>query len=180
MGQYGNQPDFGTFAVNLTPSDTIDATTNLDSACIYVSGAGSTATIKCILSGVTGVQGVVTSANLLGAGTGYAVAAGLAVTSASGLGSGMTVDITRVLESTGIATITIATPGTGYRQGDVVTVVQGGGSNGQFRINVIDSLPTATDAVIFVGYPTGSFLPVIVDYVLATGTTGTSNLLAIK
>ena len=40
-------------------------------------------------------------------------------------------------------------------------------------------MPDAGDAVTFTGYPAGSFLPVIVDYVLATGTTGV-NMLAIK
>ena len=39
--------------------------------------------------------------------------------------------------------------------------------------------PTATDAVIFKNVPAGGFLPVIVDYVLATGTAG-SDILTIK
>ena len=40
-------------------------------------------------------------------------------------------------------------------------------------------LPTASEAVIFKNIPDGSFLPVIVSYVLATGTTAT-DLISIK
>ena len=36
MGQYGNQPDFGTQAAAVTPSDTISYATNLNQACLYV------------------------------------------------------------------------------------------------------------------------------------------------
>jgi len=39
--------------------------------------------------------------------------------------------------------------------------------------------PTAADAVVFKNVPAGGFLPVIVDYVLATGTTAT-DILTIK
>ena len=39
--------------------------------------------------------------------------------------------------------------------------------------------PTAADAVVFKSVPAGGFLPVIVDYVLATGTTAT-DILTIK
>jgi len=40
-------------------------------------------------------------------------------------------------------------------------------------------LPTASEAVTFKNIPDGSFLPVIVSYVLATGTTAT-DLISIK
>ena len=185
MGQFGNQPDFGTFAANLTPvaNNNITAATSLNSACIYVGGPNPTANITCILAGVTGVQGVVTTTSITSGGTNYITANGLAVTPASGLGTGLTVNI---VAAAGIITgVTIATGGSNYRQGDLVTIVQtvgvGGtpGLNGQFRINVVDALPTAADAVTFTGYPAGSFLPVIVNWVLAAGTTGT-NLLAIR
>ncbi len=39
--------------------------------------------------------------------------------------------------------------------------------------------PTAADSVVFKNVPAGGFLPVIVDYVLATGTAG-SDILTIK
>jgi len=40
-------------------------------------------------------------------------------------------------------------------------------------------LPTATEAVLFKNVPDGSFLPVIVDYVLLTDTSAT-DIIAIK
>ncbi len=96
MGQYANQPDFGTEANTVTASDTINNTTDLKGACLYVGTGGH---VKVILAGVTG----------------------------------------------------------------------SGGSG----------LPTASEAVIFKNIPDGSFLPVIVSYVLATGTTAT-DLISIK
>ena len=47
----------------------------------------------------------------------------------------------------------------------------GGDGNAVFRIVASAGLPTVTQAVIFDGLGTGGFLPVTVDYVLATGTT---------
>jgi len=184
MGQYGGQPDFGTFAANLTPvaNNNITAATSLNSSCIYVGGPNPTANITCILAGVTGIQGVVTSTSFVNGGTNYLTANGLAAVPASGLGTGLTVNIVAVAGV--ITSVVIATAGSGYRQGDVITITQavgiGGtpGLNGQERINVVDALPTAADAVTFTGYPAGSFLPVIVNYVLATGTTAT-NMVAI-
>ena len=96
MGQYGNQPDFGTEAVAVTASDTINNTTNIKRSCLYIGTGGD---VKVILSGVVG----------------------------------------------------------------------SGGSG----------LPTANEAVLFKAVPTGSILPVIVDYVLATDTTAT-DLVALK
>lgn len=179
MGQYAGQPDFGTIAAVLTPSDTISNATNLNSACIYVGGPAPIANITCILSGVTGVQGTVTANTIINGGSGYATAAGVAVTPASGLGTGCTVNITADGLRAGLITaVTIATLGSNYRDGDVLTIA-GGNGQAQIRISVTDLLPDAGDAVTFAGYPSGSFLPVIVDYVLATGTTGV-NMLAIK
>ena len=96
MGQFGNQPDFGTEATAVTASDTINSTTNIKRSCLYVGTGGD---VKVILSGVVG----------------------------------------------------------------------SGGSG----------LPTATEAILFKNVPDGSFLPVIVDYVLLTGTTAT-DIIAIK
>tara|TARA_B110000211_G_scaffold124145_1_gene143136 strand:- start:5753 stop:6280 length:528 start_codon:yes stop_codon:yes gene_type:complete len=175
MGQFQGQPDFGTIAAVLTPTDTISSATNLNSACIYVGGPAPIANITCILSGVTGIQGTVTAVTIINGGTGYANGAGVAVTPASGLGTGCTVDTV----ATGpITSIVVATLGSDYRDGDVLTIA-GGNGDAQIRISVTDLLPDAGDAVTFTGYPAGSFLPVIVDYVLATGTTGV-NMLAIK
>ena len=111
MGQFQGQPDFGTVAAVLTPSDTISNATNLNSACIYVGGPAPIANITCILSGVTGVQGTVTANTIINGGTGYTTAAGVAVTPASGLGTGCTVNITAVagvITVVAIATLVIA------------------------------------------------------------------------
>ena len=96
MGQFGNQPDFGTEASVVTASDTIGYATNQKSSCLYIGTGGN---VKVILSGVVGAAG--------------------------------------------------------------------------------SGLPTATEAVLFKNVPNGSFLPVIVDYVLATDTTVT-DIIAIK
>jgi hypothetical protein len=95
MGQFGNQPDFGTEAATVTATDTITFATSVRSSCLYIGTGGD---VKVILSGVTQANG---------------------------------------------------TP------------------------------PTAAEAVLFKNIPDGSFLPVIVDYVLLTGTTAT-DIIAIK
>ena len=95
MGQYRNQPDFGTSAVEIIASDDINNTTKLNGACLFVGNGGSA---KVILTGMTD-------------------------------------------------------------------------SNGD--------KPTEADAVIFENIASGTFLPVIVDYVIATGST-VGALIAIK
>ena len=95
MGQFFNQPDFGTEATPVLPTDVINAISNKNSACLYI--------------------------------------------------------------------------GTG---GDVKVIMNSKfGPNGEF--------PTASDAITFKNVPDGSFLPVIVDFVLLTGTTA-SDIIAIK
>tara|TARA_R110000764_G_scaffold221989_1_gene310566 strand:+ start:19 stop:309 length:291 start_codon:yes stop_codon:yes gene_type:complete len=96
MGQFGNQPDFGTEAAVVVATDTISYATNQQSSCLYIGTGGD---VKVILSGVVGAAG--------------------------------------------------------------------------------SGLPTVTEAVLFKNVPDGSFLPVIVDYVLATLTTAT-DIIAIK
>jgi len=137
------------------------AGTNLNGSQIY---SGSGGAIDVILADTVGVQGVVTSLSLISGGTGYTAGAGQATTSASGLGTGLSVTTTVV---GGVITVgAIAAAGTGYRQGDIITIA--GGSGGQFRINVVDSLPTAAQKVTFTAVPAGTVLPVSVDYVLNT------------
>ena len=174
MGQYGNQPDFGTEATSITPSDVISFATNLNQSCLYTGIAGD---IKVILSNVTGVKGTTSSLNVVNAGSGYANATGVAVTSASGLGTGLTVN---TVATGAITSITINSAGSGYRQGDVVTIA-GGDGFATFRINVTDALPKEADSVVFKNVSAGSILPVIVNYVLATGTAATAgDIIALK
>jgi len=95
MGQFGNQPDFGTEATAIDANNDISYATNVQASCLYIGTGGD---VKVILSGVTGAGG---------------------------------------------------------------------------------TLPTASEAVLFKNVPDGSFLPVIVDYVLLTDTTAT-DIIAIK
>ena len=118
MGQFGNQPDFGTEAAVVTASDTISYATNQQSSCLYIGTGGN---VKVILSGVVG-------------------AAGSGLPTATEAVSGV---------------VAPSTP------------------------PALAGLPTAAQAVLFKNVPNGSFLPVIVDYVLATGTTAT-DIIAIK
>tara|TARA_B100001057_G_scaffold494113_1_gene590006 strand:- start:7510 stop:7806 length:297 start_codon:yes stop_codon:yes gene_type:complete len=98
MGQYANQPDFGTEAFTVTPNDTISPANNLGGAVIYVGDISGGTELKVILTGV---------------------------------------------------------------------VAPGGG------------FPTAAEAITFKGLQAGTFMPVIVDYVLATGTSVTE-LIGVK
>lgn len=58
-------------------------------------------------------------------GTGYTTAAGVATT--GGAGSGLTLNITAAAGN--VTAVTIANAGSGYEDGDVVTIVQGGGAS---------------------------------------------------
>ena len=48
-----------------------------------------------------------------------------------------------------------------------------------FRVVAEPGLPTAADAVEFINIQNGSFVPVIVDYVLPGTATAASNLVAV-
>jgi|TARA_B110000908_G_scaffold28248_1_gene33216 hypothetical protein len=95
MGQFFNQPDFGTEAAAALANDSIKASTTLKGACLYVGTAGD---VK-------------------------------------------------------------------------VVMVNKYGPNGE--------LPVTLDAITFKNVPAGSILPVIVDFLLATGTTA-SDFIALK
>ena len=95
MGQFFNQPDFGTEAAAAFADDLIKASSNLNSACLYIGTGGD---VKVIMNSKFGPDG---------------------------------------------------------------------------------EFPTASDAITFKNVPDGSFLPVIVDFVLLTGTTAT-DIIAIK
>ena len=74
--------------------------------------------------------------------------------------------------------------GSGYLNGDLVTIdATGSGNPGDdnavFRIIAEPGLPTAADAVEFINIQDGSFVPVIVDYVLPATATAASDLVAI-
>ena len=178
MGQFGNQPDFATndikeiTTINGFINDTPSSASFLDSSVIYI-GDNTGKDLKVIPAGSVGPS-VITAFSSPGYagsnGTGYtANAAGTATTTTTGLGTGLTV--TTNVVSGAITEIVIGnSAGTGYLNGDLITVT-GGDANAVFRIVATTGLPTAAQAVTFKGLGTGGFLPVTVDYVLATGTT---------
>ncbi len=182
MGQFGNQPDFATFDVksitvaNGFINDTPSSASFLDSSVIYI-GDNTGKDLKVIPAGSVGpsvISGFSSPGYAGSNGTGYGNAAAVATTT-SGSGTGLTVDITRTDVATGsidyTSGLTLNTGAAqGYLNGDLVTIT-GGGGNAIFRIVASAGLPTVDQAVTFKGLGTGGFLPVTVDYVLATGTT---------
>jgi len=182
MGQFGNQPDFATFDVksitvaNGFINDTPSSASFLDSSVIYI-GDNTGTDLKVIPAGTVGPSTITdfVSPGYSGSnGTGYVPAAAVATTT-GGSGTGLTVDITRTSVATGsidytngLTLNTVAAQG--YLNGDLVTIT-GGDANAVFRIVATTGLPTVDQAVTFKGLGTGGFLPVTVDYVLATGTT---------
>jgi len=96
MGQYANQPDFGTFASVVTPSDTISLATKVNNSALFIGSGGD---VTVILTGVRSASG--------------------------------------------------------------------------------SALPTAAEAITFKNLSSGCFLPVIVDYVLLTGTSA-ADIIAVK
>jgi hypothetical protein len=186
MGQFGNQPDFITHDIkSILPSNDINSDKFLDGSVIYVGTSAVGGKLNVIPVGAVGPS-VISGFSLLGYpgsnGTGYAPAAAVATTT-SGSGTGLTVDITRTSVATGSIDytngLTLNTGAAqGYLNGDLVTIT-GGDANAVFRIVATAGLPTEDQAVTFKGLGTGGFLPVTVDYVLATGTT-VAELIAAK
>jgi len=186
MGQFPTLNSFISRGLAYTPTNTIDSRsawlfenqsgtlgTNLTGSSVYV---GVTGTVRVIITGTVGAQNTVTNLTLVSGGTGYTTANGVATTVTSIVpasnGAGLTVDITAAGGVITVAVINAA--GANYGLGDIITVT-GGGANATFRVDNIRSLdPTAADAIEFVGAQAGSILPVVVDYVLLTGTTATN------
>jgi hypothetical protein len=175
MGQFGNQPDFATFDVksitvaNGFINDTPSSASFLDSSVIYI-GDNTGKDLKVIPAGSVGPSAIsgFSSPGFTGSnGTLYSNnAANVATT--GGSGTGLTVDY--VADKGVIQTIVVNTAGALYLNGDLITIA-GGDGNAVFRIVAAPGLPTVDQAVTFKGLGTGGFLPVTVDYVLATGTT---------
>ena len=188
MGQFGNQPDFATNSIkeittaNGFISDTPSSASFLGGSIIYI---GDNLTpgnnLKVIPAGTEGpstVTDFVSPGYAGSGGTGYtANAAGTAATTTNGVGVGLTL---KTIVVSGVITRIVVgdNAGTGYLNGDLITVT-GGDANAVFRIVATTGLPTAAQAVTFKGLGTGGFLPVTVDYVLATGTT-VAELIAAK
>ena len=182
MGQFGNQPDFATNDIKvIVPSDTIDRTTFLDASVVYIWDNTTLGNeLKVIPAGVAGPFAISKFNSTNNGGQDYSPGANIGfATTTTGSGTGLTVDV--VVANTALAnilTIAVNTAGTGYENGDLVTIT-GGDANAVFRIVATAGLPIEDQAVTFKGLGTGGFLPVTVDYVLATGTT-VAELIAAK
>ena len=95
----------------------------------------------------------------------------------------MTVNITSV-NGVVVSIDGFGSEGTGYLNGDLVTIDAtasglAGDDNAVFRVVAVPGPPTAADAVEFINIQDGSFVPVIVDYVLPATATAASDLVAI-
>lgn len=145
--------------------------TFLAGSVLYVGGKGN---VKVIVTGTVGAQNTVALLEITSGGTGYSNGTNVATT--GGNGSGLTVNTT----TTGnvITSITIGnSAGEGYKINDVLTV-SGGGGNATIKVlDVISLLPTAADAIEFVGAHSGMILPVLVDYVLVPSSNPASDLI---
>ena len=162
MGQFLNQPDFIEFGKVVVPSNTINASTNLNKASLWVGGTG---TVTAILSSTLG--GVVTNFTITSPGTGYTTADGVATLNDDGtVATGLTVDVT-VDGAGGLDTVVLSNTGSGYTVGQTLRIA--GGVLGIITITGIDNTPLASQAVSFKGVQAGTYLPVIVDYVLIEG-----------
>ena len=185
MGQFGNQPDFATNNIQVvTPDNTIGSATNLDSSIIYIGDNTTAGDVMVVIPAGTVGASVINGFSSPGysgsGGTGYAAASNV-VTTTTGAGTALTVNTT--VASGAVTSIVIGNnAGTGYLNGDLITVT-GGGANAVFRIVATPGLPTAAQSVAFHGLQAGGFLPVTVDYVLASNaadTTTVEKLIAAK
>ena len=112
-------------------------------------------------------------------GTGYSVGTGIATT--GGTGTGLTVDILTVFAGK-VGSVRISNPGSGYTNGDVVTI-DGGTTPCQLTVTVLDPNPTGWYSYKIVVKQKEQeyynvYLPGILNgypynYVLSDGTTGT-------
>ena len=180
MGQFGNQPDFITHDIkSILPSDDINSDKFLDGSVIYVGTSAAGGKLNVIPVGAVGPS-VISGFSSFGfsgsGGTGYA-ADNNVVTTTTGAGTALTVNTT--VAGGAVTSIVIGNnAGTGYLNGDLITVT-GGGANAVFRVVAAPGLPTLAESVSFINLPQGEWFPVVVDYVLANNTTVT-NLIAGK
>ena len=183
MGQFGNQPDFITndiqtvtpvLAANLTAAD------SLNGSVLYV-GTSAPGNLQVIPAGTVGpsvVTALVSPGYAGSNGTGYGdEPGGTGAGVLGGSGTGLNVTYTSANgKVTGVTSITAQ--GTGYLNGDLVTINDGDG-NAVFRIVAAPGLPTVAQAITFTNVVQGEWFPVVVDYVLSNATTVT-NLIAGK
>ena len=113
---------------------------------VAIGSGGSGYTANEVIT--VGATGRVATGNNVVAGTGYTTAGGLSTT--GGTGTGVTVDIVDD-GAGGIASITIASLGSGYTIGDTITVVQSGGAGGTFDVATLHTQAQFTVATVTPG-----------------------------
>tara|TARA_R110002096_G_scaffold174603_3_gene350381 strand:+ start:521 stop:1090 length:570 start_codon:yes stop_codon:yes gene_type:complete len=142
--------------------------TYLNGSALYV---GVTGDISVILPGVS--LGSVSALSLLSGGTGYTNGAQVNIPTlcSNNLASGLNIDST--VAGNAIVDPTIGnSAGSGYNVGDIVTVNGAGGTNATITITAVnDGVPISAQAITFKGVPSGTILPVAVDYVTASTAT---------
>lgn len=177
MGQYANQPDFITNSIQPVAPVAVGSLTAADSlngSVLYI-GTSAPGNLQVIPAGRVGPS-VVTGLSSIGVagsmGSGYTTATAVPTLGGSTGSSGLKVDIVADTVTQVITSITINDPGTGYQNGDTVTVNQSPtAQNAVFRVVASPGLPGAAQAQVFVNVPQGEWFPVVVDYVLSDSTT---------
>ena len=111
------------------------------------------------------LSGIVNTANVTNAGTGYSTNNGVATS--GGSGNGLTIDYVDD-GAGGILTITIVNYGSGYKVGDVVTVLDG---NNDATLTITDASQIITGSGLKVNY-TAQGIGEIVNQTLTAGGTG--------
>ena len=172
MGQYGNQPDFGTSAVVATKSDLVGTSTNLNSSIFYVGTAGD---VRAIIAGNTYDLTITTPSSTIttdGEFT-FQVPASAGVTTS---GNGGNAEVTLTVAGGIVTKVNIVNPGNNFTIADTMTF-----SSVAFpgaATSVVLTVAT-TSGILFKNIPNGTFLTVVCDYLLSTGTTA-SDIVAVK
>ena len=147
-----------------------------------VAGSGYTVSAFTVTGGSgTGLSGTIDSVNagaitgftILQGGLGYKVGDVLTIVSGDGI-SGV---ISLSSAPNSVMTVTVAVAGTGYKAGETVSLV-GGDGLAVLTITSVNNTPIASQAVEFIGVQAGTYLPVVVDYVLPATATAAGSLLA--
>jgi hypothetical protein len=148
-----------------------------------VAGTGYTISAFTITGGNgTGMSGNITAVNGAGGITGFTILqgglgykVGDVLTIVSGDGINGVISISSAPNS--VMTVAVAAAGTGYKAGQTVSLA-GGDGLAVLTITSVNNTPIASQAVEFIGVQAGTYLPVVVDYVLPATATAAGSLLA--
>ena len=142
--------------------------TYLNSSVLYVGVSGD---VSVILPGTS--LNSVSTLSLLSGGSGYTNGAqtNLNTTCSNNMAQDLTINAT--VAGGAITNPTIGnSAGSGYNVGDIVTITGAGGTNATITITAVnDGVPVSAQAITFKGVPSGTILPVAVDYVTASNAT---------